>query len=368
MTVSNPASHPDEAEMVAKATRLFGGLPANGEITLVTVVKDGWFFMQSWLEHHRTIGVDRFLILDDGSSESFLDFLRAEQDVTVYSLPYRYGENVEWLGSSGQIRSVGAGSAYKEVFGNRIAPSRINFVLDSDEYLVIHPDFKNLRELLSYFDGSPATIFPAQMVDMLPESWPPYDFGAQFPSFGDLIDAHPKFLAEPAWSRRKDKFVWKWRVNGITRLFEFYRIFAGEGWKFFLRSILWWALPKRWVYPRSDINKIPILTNQNSKDRRGSHSSTKTPNAPFVMAVLHFTMTRQLDEKINFVLSKQGSYGVSKSRYRSLMRLTRKIKKLSVRQPMLKGDFATFEGPISFVQSGIFENYLDNSAWVLPPD
>lgn len=347
---------PSEDEMIAKAELISGDLPVDGEIALVTVVRDHWFFMSSWLEHHRTLGVDKFLVLDDGSSDSFRQMLSIEPDVAVYRLPFRFGEKISWIGADGVQRSGSAGEVYKELFGNSVSPSAVNFVLDIDEFLVLHPDFAGVKELLEHFQGSPATIFPGQMIDMLPLSWPPPAFGERVPTFSDLLKAYPLFFPKAAWTRSGSEIVWRWRVNGITELFERYRIYSGKGWKYFVRSLVWWALPKRWAFPRSDINKLPILTEQNSSNRRGPHYSKEPPNAPVVMAVLHFTMTENLEEKITFALSKQGGYGISQSRYRSLGRLVKRIRSLPASECGLRGNFERYEGPNSLLKSGIFDN------------
>ena len=348
---------PSEDEMVQKARLLSGELPSEGEIALVTVVRDAGFLMPSWLEHHRSLGVDRFLVLDDGSSTEFLHFLAQEPDVSVFGLPFRFGETVSWQDASGVVRSGRAGNVYKELFGNKVCPGNINFVLDIDEFLVIHPDFCSIRDLLNHFEETTATIFPAQMVDMLPTSWPPASFNRKPPGFDELVTAHPMFFPQPAWSRDGAGFEWKWRVNGITKLFERYRVFSGRGFKYVVRWFLWWVLPKRWAFPRTDVNKLPFLIGQSAQDRRGAHYSVEPPNAPFVMAVLHFTMTHQLEEKIAFALSDQGGYGISQSRYRSLGRLIKKIRNSGSLETVFRDDFARYLGPESLVNAGILEDY-----------
>ena len=347
----------DEEGLVGKARLISGATPSAGEISLVTVVRDADFLMPSWLEHHRAIGVDRFLVLDDGSSGEFLLSLAKEPDVSVFELPFRFGENVRWKDPSGLVRAGRAGNVYKELFGNRVCPGNLNFVLDVDEFLVIHPDFRSIRTLLEHFEDTAATVFPAQMVDMLPLSWPPPRFDRHVPGFNDLVTAHPMFLPQPAWSRAGTSLEWKWRINGITKLFERYRVFSGRGWKYFVRWILWWALPKSWVFPRTDVNKVPILIGRNASDRRGPHGSVEPPNAPFALAVLHFTMTYHLEEKIAFALSEQGGYGISQSRYRSLGRLVKKIRKSPSLKTFFRGDFAHYSGPESLVKAGIIEDY-----------
>lgn len=351
-----PRGFPTEEELIRKAYVTSGDLPVESDTTLVTVVRDHWFFMPSWLEHHRTLGVNKFLVLDDGSSESFLEMLAKEKDVTVFRLPFRFGEKIQWIGAEGVLRSASAGEAYKELFGNNVCTGGVNFVLDIDEFLIIHPDFPTIQALLKFFEKSPTTIFPGQMIDMLPPYWPPPSFEDGAPTFSNLLDAYPLFLPKPAWERVGAELIWKWRVNGITELFERYRIYSGKGWKYLGRCVAWWALPKRWAFPRSDVNKLPILIKENSTGRRGPHNSVEPPDAPVLLAVLHFTMTQHLEEKVRFALSQQAGYGVSQSRYRSLGRLVRKLHKAEGREKGLRGSFVRYDNPKSLLAAGIFEN------------
>jgi len=55
-----------------------------GAIPCFAVMRDEAVRLPHWLAHHRALGVDRFLIVDNGSTDGTLDMLRAEPDVTVW--------------------------------------------------------------------------------------------------------------------------------------------------------------------------------------------------------------------------------------------------------------------------------------------
>lgn len=55
------------------------------EAVLVCLMKDAEYYLSHLLEHHRKVGVAHFLFIDNGSTDTTLDLLAAEPDVTVYS-------------------------------------------------------------------------------------------------------------------------------------------------------------------------------------------------------------------------------------------------------------------------------------------
>lgn len=55
------------------------------DVVLVCMLKDGTYYLDELLEHHRAIGIEHFLFIDNGSSDGTQARLAEEPDVTVYS-------------------------------------------------------------------------------------------------------------------------------------------------------------------------------------------------------------------------------------------------------------------------------------------
>lgn len=57
----------------------------DAEVGLVCMVKDGGFYLDTLIKHHRRIGVRHFLFIDNGSVDGSMDHVAAQPDVTVIS-------------------------------------------------------------------------------------------------------------------------------------------------------------------------------------------------------------------------------------------------------------------------------------------
>ena len=56
------------------------------EIRAFMTVRNEALRLPSTLRHHRTLGVDRFFVLDNGSTDGTLDYLAGEPDVTRFEV------------------------------------------------------------------------------------------------------------------------------------------------------------------------------------------------------------------------------------------------------------------------------------------
>lgn len=55
------------------------------EVALVCLLKNAEFYLEHLLEHHRSIGVKHFLLIDNGSTDKTRELVAKQPDVTVYS-------------------------------------------------------------------------------------------------------------------------------------------------------------------------------------------------------------------------------------------------------------------------------------------
>lgn len=65
------------------------------EVALVCMLKNGSYYLDELLEHHRNIGIHHFLFIDNGSEDNTIKYLMSQPDVTVISnrLPVRIYES-----------------------------------------------------------------------------------------------------------------------------------------------------------------------------------------------------------------------------------------------------------------------------------
>ena len=110
-----------------------------------------------FLEHHRKLGVDHFLFVDNQSSDGTADYLSRQPDVSLWTTPdsYRLSRfGVDWL----------------TVLQVRHGHGRWCLTLDADEIL-IYPfhDTRPLPALTEWLDRRGIASFGALMLDMYPK-------------------------------------------------------------------------------------------------------------------------------------------------------------------------------------------------------
>jgi hypothetical protein len=107
------------------------------------------------LEHHRRLGVDRFLVLDNGSDDGSVDHLLGEPDTIVWQTTRSH-------------REANCGAAWADLLLRRhAAPQQWCLTIDADE-LLVYPgcERRGLRELCADLDREGATCYQAIHVDM----------------------------------------------------------------------------------------------------------------------------------------------------------------------------------------------------------
>lgn len=129
---------------------------ARGAIPCFAVMRDESVRLPHWLAHHRGLGVDHFLIVDNGSTDGTLDMLRVEPDVTVWRTGESYRAarfGVDWLGALQAAHGAG----------------RWGLTLDADELLIYpHWEERPLAALAAELDRRGQPALGALMVELYP--------------------------------------------------------------------------------------------------------------------------------------------------------------------------------------------------------
>ena len=105
----------------ANPFRVVHGTLRDARASAFAIVKDEMFYLPSFLDHHRRLGVDQFVILDDQSSDGTRELLAAQPDCLVLESPFRFGEEVAVPGSDGRRRER-AGILFKSLIPQRFLP------------------------------------------------------------------------------------------------------------------------------------------------------------------------------------------------------------------------------------------------------
>lgn len=128
-----------------------------GAILAFVTVRNEALRLPYFLEHHRKLGVDHFLIVDNGSDDGSRDWLAGQNDVSLWVTGHGYKQSrfgLDWL--TWLQRRHGSGHWC--------------LTLDADEILVYpYHESRNLRALTERLEALGLNAFGAMMLDMYPK-------------------------------------------------------------------------------------------------------------------------------------------------------------------------------------------------------
>ena len=132
-------------------------VPINhNEIRLFLVGRNEMLRLPYLIKHYRNIGVDRFFIVDNGSTDNTIDFLLSQKDIHVFYTEDSYKENL-------------AGIAWVNNLLDQYGFKNWCLIVDADEILVYpYSEFINIHKLCSFLDEHKATGLFTLLLDMYP--------------------------------------------------------------------------------------------------------------------------------------------------------------------------------------------------------
>jgi hypothetical protein len=124
------------------------------EIVMIVVAHNEATRIPFLLEYHRRLGVNRFLVIDNGSDDASIEYLGGQPDTIV------------WSTSESYLRS-NCGVSWTDLILRRYVTRQWCLAVDADE-LFVYPgvEHRGLRELCAALDRAGATCYPALMLDM----------------------------------------------------------------------------------------------------------------------------------------------------------------------------------------------------------
>ncbi len=135
-----------------------------GAVLAFTTLRNERKRLPYFFRYYRALGVDHFLMVDNGSDDGTREYLEQQPDVSLWSTTKSYKRSrfgVDWL----------------NWLQRKYAHGHWSLVVDVDEFF-IYPfcDTRNIKALTDWLDASSIKSFAAMLVDMYPRG---------------PIDAHP---------------------------------------------------------------------------------------------------------------------------------------------------------------------------------
>lgn len=228
------------------------------------------------LAHHRRLGVERFLVVDDRSTDGTSEFLSGQPDVTVVE-------------PQGSYRDARSGVEWINAILDAHADGRWTLVVDADE-LFVYPGCESigLRALCDHLEARGAQGALALMIDMYGPG-PIRD--TRYVSGGSLLEAAPFFDPGPYQAVQGGPFPHVQAFGGPrARSFDFSP-----------------------YQPRPPVlTKTPLIRwSRGTRFELSTHALTPIPMAPVMFGLLHFKFLADFAERVAAAVREGQHYGGS---------------------------------------------------------
>ena len=129
---------------------------SENDFPLIFVVHNGRPLLPSFLDHYRTIGVTRFMCVDDASKDGTREYLLKQEDVDVYFSNVRY-------------KVAARSKTWRELLAEKYGKNRWYLNVDVDEFLFTgYNSQMTISQYAKVLYNRGVFRLPAAMIDMVP--------------------------------------------------------------------------------------------------------------------------------------------------------------------------------------------------------
>ena len=335
-----PATSTGHAPLEIRANPMLGTYAA----TVCAIVHDEMFFLEAFLSHYRRLGADRFIILDDCSTDGTVDFLAAQPDVMVVGSVLRYFAQVAYPPEVlARIRETRAVRLWRDQMLDQYCAGQWAVIVDPDEFLALPT---SLPAFFAELAAEGAEAVWGVMVDMYPER------------VGDILGKDAaRFCLEDAWFFDGKAHLDPRQPHETPPVPR--TVYPGSVARLFAT---WGVLPQGTLARRlrrrlsgyryqgaSPIHKTPVVFWKPGDWCLNCHVTSK-PVAARVIPIMHFKFTADLGRKIEYALST-GGYNQGSRSYRLYASL---IERMRARDgSFVAGVSRRYRNPRDFIDAGI---------------
>ncbi len=166
-------------------------------LTLTSVVHDEGWFLPAFLDHYRALGVERFVLLDDRSSDGSRAYLAAQPDVMLVESERRFGEPAFPAWRERPFSRIRMIHAWRTLLLQKFSMGRWSLLVDADEFLTL-PAGMGLADLVTRAEAAGGRAVPGVLLDLYPAEIGDLDRpGAFDPESGWFFDGEPHLALRP---------------------------------------------------------------------------------------------------------------------------------------------------------------------------
>jgi glycosyltransferase involved in cell wall biosynthesis len=316
------------------------------DVNLYSIVCDEIFFMPAFFEYYRTLGVQQFILLDDGSTDGTVEFLRSQPDCVLLASNLAFGQYIVLKKAGGKRVAGRAGTFLKRAIPEKFLLNKYVLYVDADEFLILPGKFEEMSALFDDMSKRKLPCIAASVVDFYPASVSDLNRKDLPVTFADLLAGSPYYDAEPLLKMNPGAQPTLAGTSFSARLFRQYGI--KETPFSFLPEWVVKVLPL--PVPGAVWRKTPIIRWSKDVWMNGSHRANVPPPSDRFLALAHFKFTSDLPRRVEAAMQRQ-AHAKKSQKYFHYSRL---LKKMRSRDGIFIGPSScTFEGPANLTKAGL---------------
>lgn len=266
------------------------------KVTLCAIVHDEMYFLPEFFRYYRTLGVERFVVLDDASDDGTTEFLAQQGDCMLLKSDVRYFDEVD-----GE-RAI---YAWRQALMERFCLGQWTLFADADEFVAL-PQDTGIADIVLRLEQRGSDSIWGVMVDMYPASISEVRSSGEPFRLDDpwYFDAGRHVVVRPG--RRKPVTLYRGsraRLMGENGMTE-----PGMSWA--KRAALRIGLGG--YVKRNVIHKVPLVRWTSAHRFDGSHQIAPPPTVGDHLAIMHFKFTGDLGRKLDYALESGGYFDGSR--------------------------------------------------------
>lgn len=331
---------------LANFIQLRHGKIADCQAPLYAIMRDERFLLPAFFDHYRSLGVDQFVILDDGSEDGTLEYLCAQPDCAVLSSEKGFGEwlNVAYPDGHTALRRWGPCAKY--LIPRKFLSGKTALYVDADEFLIL-PEGRSLPELMRCMETRNIDCIAANLVEFFPASVHELSGDAAPATFSELIELYPYLDPEPLVGFSEDGQLRRIAGSASTRLFQTYDVGA-PNWLDRLKTRMGLRVPEKKL--KSAVHKTPLVRWTDGVWLVGSHNANVPPTPDALLTFAHFRFTHDFVGKVTRAMQWK-SHSRSGAKYFTYENLVHRMKRGS--GSFLGPASVRYEGPDQLERAGL---------------
>jgi hypothetical protein len=295
--------------------------PAVPGVTVISIIKDEFFYLPAFLDHYRRLGVSRFVFLDDRSTDEGPDYLMRQADCALVVSDLTFAQTVDGK----KVHVI-----WRTELARAYCDGQWALVVDVDEFLELPPGFESLEAFTLALDAQGCSAVGAVMVDFYPEHSAGLELSTPPASAAELFARYPYFDDCPhgQWLDGRNEFQ---RTYGGVRA----RLVAAHGIEQPGRKLSLWRRMKQRVRqlvgrekPKSfnAIQKVHLIRWSDQHEYLSARTTNVAPCDGIQLPLAHFKFTGSLARKIETAIAS-GAYHGNSSEYHAYERLLSEMKR-----------------------------------------